>query len=238
MDLKTKAIKSTAWYIGTRVWIQALSWGVTLVLARLLAPEDYGIFAMAFTVITFMQLFQEFGLGVSIVQRQNLSKPQINAIFWLLFGVSIVVVALSFAGAEFAAGFYNEPRLVWMIRILSLTFLFNSLGVVSYSLLTKEIDFRGRSLAEAWGVITSSLLSLTLAYFEYGVWALVVGQLARAGVRTIAMSIFSKWVPGLEISFAEMRETIKFGLHVAGGSTLGSFSETINNAIVGRFLRS
>src|SRR5687768_14177820 len=140
MDLKTKAIKSTVWYVGTRVWVQALSWGVTLVLARLLSPEDYGLFAMAFTVITFMELFQEFGLGVSIIQRPNMSKFQINAIFWLLAGASILIVVFTFLGAEFASRFYEEPRLVWMIRILSLSFLFNSLGVVPYSLLTKEID--------------------------------------------------------------------------------------------------
>jgi teichuronic acid exporter len=236
MDLKTKAIKSTAWYIGTRVWMQALSWGVTLVLARLLAPEDYGLFAMAFTVITFMELFQEFGLGVSIVQRQNLSKAQINSIFWLLFAVSVVIVAIMFLGAGFAARFYNEPRLVWIVPILSVTFLFSSLGVVPYSVLTKEIDFRGRSLAEASGVVTSSGISLALAYVGAGVWALVFGHLARAAVRTLGMFISSKWVPGFQMSFAEMREILKFSLRIAGASTLGTLSDTINTAIVGRFL--
>lgn len=236
MDLKTKAIKSTVWYVGTRVWMQAVSWGVTIVLARILAPADYGLFAMALTVITFMQLFQEFGLGVSIVQRQNLSKPQINTIFWLLSVVSVVIVALTFIGAEFGARFYNEPRLIWIIRILSLTFLFNSLGVVPYSLLTKEIDFRGRSLAEAVGVVTSAGVSLVMAYVGYGVWALILGQLIRAIVRNLAMFISSKWLPGFEISFVEMREILKFSLRVAGSSTLGTLSETVNNAIVGRFL--
>jgi teichuronic acid exporter len=236
MDLKTKAIKSTVWYVGTRVWVQAISWGVTLVLARLLSPEDYGLFAMAFTVITFMELFQEFGLGVSIVQRQNLSKPQINAIFWVLFAASVVIVVSTFLGAGFAARFYNEPRLVWIVPILSVTFLFSSLGVVPYSLLTKEIDFRGRSLAEASGVVVSSGISLALAYMDFGVWALVLGQLAKAGVRTLAMFISSKWVPGFEISFVEMREILKFSLRVAGASTLGTLSDTVNIAIVGRFL--
>jgi len=236
MDLKTKAIKSTAWYVGTRVWMQAVSWGVTIVVARILAPEDYGLFAMAFTVITFIELFQEFGLGVSIVQRQNLCKPQINAIFWVLSAVSVMIVALTFISAEFVAHFYNEPRLVWMVRILSLTFLLNSLGVVPYSLLTKEIDFRGRSLAEACGVVTSSGISLAMAYMGYGVWALILGQLARAGVRNLAMFISSKWLPGFEVSFDEMREILKFSLRVSGASALGTLSETINNAIIGRFL--
>jgi O-antigen/teichoic acid export membrane protein len=236
MDLKTKAIKSTAWYIGTRVWIQALSWGVTLVMARILAPADYGLFAMGLTVITLMEIFQEFGLGVSIVQRQNLSKEQINAIFWLLAAVSVMVVGLGFASAQFAATFYNEPRLVWIIRILSITFLINSLGVVPYSLLTRDIDFRGRSLAEAYAVAVASAVSLTMASMNYGVWALVLGHLVRVCVRNVAMFISSKWVPGLQMSFAEMRGILKFSLRITGASTLGTLTETANTAIIGRFL--
>ena len=236
MDLKTRAIKSTAWFVATRLWVQALSWGVTLILARLLAPQDYGLFAMAFTVVTFLDLFQEFGLGVSIVQRQNIDSRQINAVFWLLSAVSIVVVTMIFALAEYAAVFYDEPRLTWIVRALSLTFLFNSLGVIPYSLLTKEIDFKGRSIAEAAGVVTSSGISLSLAYWGYGVWALIWGQLARACVRTVAMYVCSKWSPGLQISLAELREILHFSLRVAGASTLGTLSETFSNAIVGRFL--
>jgi PST family polysaccharide transporter len=209
---------------------------VTILLARTLAPEDYGLFAMAFSVITFMELFQEFGLGVTIIQRPSFSKRQINAIFWVLFAVSTVIVALTFLVAEPVAKFYNEPRLIWIIRILSLTFLSNSLGTIPYSLLTKEIDFRRRSLAEACGVVVSSGISLAMAYMGYGVWALVLGQLARSGVSSSVVFISSKWVPGFQMSFAEMREILKFSLHVAGGSALGSISDSLNSAIVGRFL--
>jgi O-antigen/teichoic acid export membrane protein len=236
MDLKTKLIKSTVWYSGTRLWIQAVSWVVTIVLARTLAPEDYGLFAMAFSVITFMELFQEFGLGVTIIQRPSFSKEQINASFWVLFSVSVLIVAVTFMAAWPLATFYNEPRLVWLIRILSLTFLFNSVGTIPYSLLTKEIDFRRRSLAEACAVVVSSGISLAMAYGGYGVWALALGQLARSGVSSSVMFISSKWVPGFQMSFAEMREIFKFSLHVAGGSALGSLSDSLNSAIVGRFL--
>jgi teichuronic acid exporter len=236
MDLKIKAIKSTAWYIGTRVWMQALSWGVTLILARILAPADYGLFAMAFTVVTILDLLQEFGLGVSIVQRQDLSREQINAIFWFLFAVSLAVVALMFVGAEYGVRFYREPRLIWIIRILSLVFLINSLGVVPYSLLTKEIDFRARSLAEAAGVVASAVVSLGVAYAGYGVWALIYGQLSRAIVKNLAMFISSKWLPGLAVSFTELRDILKFSLRIASATSLGSITDTITNAIIGKFL--
>src|SRR5258705_8102945 len=86
VDLRTKAIRSTAWYGGTRLVTQLLSWGTTLVLARLLTPVDYGLFAMSYAVIAFLELFQEFGLGVAIIQRKNLTSRQVNSVFWLLMG--------------------------------------------------------------------------------------------------------------------------------------------------------
>lgn len=236
MDLKTKLIKSTVWYGGTRFWIQVVSWAVTILLARTLAPEDYGLFAMAFSVITFMELFQEFGLGVTIIQRPSFSKQQINAIFWVLFSASALIVTVTFLVAGPLAEFYDEPRLVWIIRILSLTFCFNSIGTVPYSLLTKEIDFRRRSLAEICAVVVSSGISLVMAYGSYGVWALVLGQLARSGVSSSVMFVSSRWVPGFQVSFTEMREILKFSLHVAGGSALGSLSDSLNSVIIGRFL--
>jgi len=236
MDLRTKIIKSTFWYTGTRVWIQVVSWTVTLLLARTLAPEDYGLFAMAFSIITLMELFQEFGVGVTIVQRPSFSARQINTMFWALFAASVVIVALTFVIARPVASFYDEPRLTWIIRVLSLIFLSNSLGTIPYSLLTKEIDFRKRSVAEALGVVVSCGISLVLAYTGYGVWALVLGQLARSSVFSLTLFISSKWLPGFQMSLAEMRDILKFSLRVAAASALGSLSDSFNSVIVGRFL--
>ncbi len=236
MDLRTRAIKSTAWYAGTRLWVQAVSWAVTLGVARLLTPQDYGLFAMALTVIGFLELFQEAGLGVAIVQRQDLTRPELNGIFWVVSTISLCLAIVTFAGAGLAANFYAEPRLLWITRLLGFSFLLNSLGMVPYNLLTMEIDFRRRSLAEAYGVLASAGVSIGLAYLEYGVWALVGGYLVRSAVRNAAMSVFCRWAPGLRMSFSRMNEVLKFGLLISGAGGLWELSAIANNAIVGRFL--
>ena len=216
MDLNTQVIKSTVWYVTTRLWTQLLSWAVTLVLARLLTPKDYGLFAMSLAVVTFLELFQEFGFGVAIIQRQDLSRRQLNTMFWIVSTASLAIVAVAFLGAELVATFYREPQLIWMVRILSLTFLLNSLGMVPYSLLTKEIDFKHRSLAEGFGVVASAGVAIILAYLSYGVWALVLGQLAKAVARNISMTVFCGWFPGFETSLSGMKGIMKFGLQIAG----------------------
>ena len=155
-DLKTRIAKSTLWYTATRIWVQAVSWGVTIVLARILSPQDYGLFALSLAFLSFLELFQELGLGVAIIRHQELTNQQLNAIFWIIFLTSTLIVAFVFFSADLMSWFYGDARLVWILRALSLIFLITSVGSVPYSLLTKNIDFRHRSLAEAYGVVTSA----------------------------------------------------------------------------------
>ncbi|HEX7077301.1 MAG TPA: lipopolysaccharide biosynthesis protein [Candidatus Eisenbacteria bacterium] len=236
MDLKSKAIRSTAWYGGTRLVTQVVSWATTIVVARILAPVDYGLYAMAFAVITFLELFQEFGLGVAIIQRKTLTNRQINSIFWLLMGVSAGLVSVAVLAAPAAARFYHEPRLVPVIRALGFTFLFSSLGTVPLSLLTKEIDFKRRSFAEGAGVLVAALVSIALAHMGLGYWALVGGQVTRVAVRNTGMMVLARWWPRFEFEYGPIRDAVRFGLHVAGSTVIKEVSPLVNTAILGRFL--
>ena len=82
-SLRTRAVKSAAWYGATRLWGQLISWAVTVLLARLLAPEDYGLYAIALSVLAMVELLQEFGLGTALIQRQDLTRAQVSAVFWV-----------------------------------------------------------------------------------------------------------------------------------------------------------
>jgi O-antigen/teichoic acid export membrane protein len=230
------AVKSAAWYGATRLWGQAVSWGVTVLLARLLMPADYGLFAIALSVLAMLELLQEFGLGTAIVQRQGLTAAQINAVFWIMAATSLLLTAATFGAAGPISHFYAEPRLVWTLRILSLTFLLNSVGTVPYNLLTKAIDLRHRSLAEALGTAASALTALGLAWMGYGVWALVWGHLARALVLNTAMAFFAGWYPGRDVSFLGMRSIMAFGLRIAATHVVGTFSPATTTFILARLL--
>ncbi|HET9952714.1 MAG TPA: lipopolysaccharide biosynthesis protein [Candidatus Eisenbacteria bacterium] len=235
-DLKQKAVKSTAWYGITRLVTQVISWLTTLVLARLLTPEDYGLFAMAYAVISLFELFQEFGLGVAIVRRQDLTRKHVDAIFWIIVGSSAVLALAASIAAPAAAAFYRQDRLTGMIQALSALFLLNSIGLVPYNLLTKELDFKRRSLAESVGVIVQALSSLALATLHFGVWALVLGNLARGIVRNAALLYLSRWWPRWTRDYQEVGSFLRFGLRVAGTGAVNTVSNVANNAIVGRFL--
>jgi len=236
MDLRTHAIKATGWIVFTRLFTQGLSWGVTILLARLLTPVDYGLFGMALTVISFLEVIQQFGLGAAIVQRQNLSRPQLNTIFWAVVATSSLVATAAWVSAVPVAAFYREERLVGIVRALATVLLLAAIGVVPFSLLTKEIDFRRRSWAESTAVVSATIVSLALAWEGHGVWALVWGGVTKAAVSNIALLVLCRWLPGITISWDGMRHVFQFGLNVAGSTLLRELSTMADSVIIGRVL--
>lgn len=236
MSLRQRMVSSAAWYAGTRAWMGVVSWAVGIFLARLLLPQDYGLFAMALSVIAVLELLQNLGLGVAIIQRQDLTPRHLNAIFWIMLGLSMAIALVASGVAPIAAHLYAEPRLTWLVRLLALSFVLDALGLVPYNLLTKEIEFRGRSLAEAVAVVVSAVSALALAYLGFAFWALVVAHLVRSLVRSGGMLLASGWRPGLAVSFIGMRSVLGFGVRVAGAQVIYTLSGTAQTAILGRFL--
>ena len=235
-NLRTRAIKSTAWLLTFRLGSQFFSWAVSLLIARFLTPADYGLFAMALTVVASIELLRELGLGTAIIQRQDLTAEHLNTIFWIVALVSTALVVALWIAAGAVAAFYAEPRLVWVLRMLGATFLLNIIGFVPYSLLTKDIDFRRRSIAAMIGAVSYSIVALGLAYLGYGVWALIIGQLTNAAIFNAALAVAARWLPGFRLSFRNIGEILKFGLRLAGVSTIGLCSPIANRVLVGRFL--
>jgi len=236
LDLRRRAIRSTRWLLTFRLGSQLLSWAVAIIIARFLTPADYGLFAMALTVVAAIGLLREFGLGTAIIQRQDLTAEHLNTIFWIVALAGIALLMMLWAGAEMAAAFYAEPRLVWILRILGLTILLNVIGFVPYSLLTKDIDFFRRSVAAMVGAVSSSVIALSLAYLGYGVWALIVGQLVNAAIFNAALLVAARWLPGLRLSFRNIGEILTFGMRLAAVSTINLYSQILNRVLVGRFL--
>jgi PST family polysaccharide transporter len=235
-NLRTRAIKSTAWLFLLNIGTQGVSWVVTIVIARFLTTADYGLFAMALTVVGAFELFRELGLGSAIIQRQDISRQHLNTLFWLVAALSVALLGVLFALAEPAARFYGEPRLGWIVPTLGVTLLFNALGFIPYSLLTKEIDFRRRSLAAAVGVAASAVTSITLAFMGYGVGALIAGQLVNSALMNTTLLIVSQWRPGASVSFSGIGDVLRLGVRLASVGVINAFSPIVNRALVGRLL--
>ena len=235
-ELRRRAVKSTAWFGVTRIGGQVSVWLVTIVLARLLTPADYGLFAMALSVLAFVEIFQEFGLGAAIIQRQQVTREQLNAVFWIVVGASTALAGVVVLTADYAGVFYGEPQLPALLRVLSLAFVLNSFGMVPQTLLTREIFLHRRSMAEAAGVMLSIPTALGLAYLGYGVWALVVSHVARAVTFNLTLAIVAQWRPGLAVTLVDMRGILGFGLRIFSVHVIVTIANAVNVGIIGRLL--
>lgn len=184
--------RGIVWIGGVR-WLTMLgSWAATLVVARLVTPTDYGLFAMAMVYIGFVELVNELGLNVALVQRRELSEEHIAQLGGLAVLVGISVCALSISVSGLVAGFFGEPVVGRMIGVLSVSFVARSVQVVPRALLARALDFRRLawiSAVEAW---SWSAVALAGAAVGLGPWAFVTGVVVSGGIGTV---VLLRWRP-------------------------------------------
>jgi len=213
-SLKRRMVQGVFWLGWTKVIGQAISWILTIYIARILSPDDYGLMGMALIFIGFIVLNNELGLGAAIVQKKDIREGDLSGIYWTIVLINIIFYLISFFLAPCLSIFFQEPRLTTVIRIIAIIFVINSFGLVSYSMLTRKLDFHKRSLAEFIGNLSGSISSLLFAVNGWGVLSLVFGNIILELIKTSMFIVFSPFKPKLSFSFGRMREMTSFGLKV------------------------
>jgi PST family polysaccharide transporter len=215
---------------------QLLSWASTLVVARLLAPTDYGIMGMATVYLGLVQLVSEFGLGAAVIQRTDLDESQIARLGGLsvLFGCGLF--CLSVALAPLIAGFFAEPAVRRVIMVLATTFVIAGLHVLPYSLLSRDLAFRRLALIDGIEALAQTLITLGLAIAGARYWALVAGGIfAKALSTTLLLQARPHriaWPRQLEA----LRSALKFGWHIVASRITWYWYSNADFVVVGRVL--
>ncbi|HKE93126.1 MAG TPA: oligosaccharide flippase family protein, partial [Povalibacter sp.] len=163
---------------------QVVSWGVTLIVLRLLAPADYGLIAIVSVIIALLASVAELGLGASVIQSANLRPEELAAVSGLVVLCNIAIGVLLALCAPLFAWFYGEPRLTALIQVASLSFAFFALNTVPQALAYRDMNFKWLAMVELTGVLVSGVATLILALFGFGVWALLLGNQLQNLVRT------------------------------------------------------
>ena len=212
MNLRAKVLSGLFWVGGTRLLSQVLTWGITIVVVRLLTPADYGLLAMATVFMGLLNLIAEAGLGSALIQAPQVDDLTLRRIFGAVIMIDTGLFALQFAAAPAIAYFFAEDRLIPIIRVLSLQFLLMIFAVIPTALLSRSLSFKGQSMIGLAGAVCASLASLGLALYGYGVWALVASNLVAAAITTVALNVVQPFLKWPSFSLRGMR-----GLIVLGG---------------------
>ncbi|MEA2626533.1 MAG: lipopolysaccharide exporter [Candidatus Binatota bacterium] len=214
--MNERVARSFFWMAWSRGVLQVLSFGSTLVVARLLHPADYGLIALAAISTNMVGLLSEMGLGAAIIQYRDLDDNELNGCFWVTLGIAVIGYVTLCLAASTIAAWFETPRLAPVMIAIGATLPLSAARVVPDGLLRRRLELDKVSKAEIASSVASIPAVLGLAWAGAGVWALVSGVLVLAVVQTVASFWFVRWVPGFSVASRRFREIMRFSLATLG----------------------
>jgi O-antigen/teichoic acid export membrane protein len=212
MTLRQQVMSALGWAAGMRLAGQLLTWGMTLVVVRILAPEDYGLMAITGAFLGLFQGLSQLGLGEAIVQRKSVDDEAMGRIFGLILSSNLVMLVLLSLAAYPIAAFYSDRRLVALVQVASLNFGLLAFMAIPQARLTKALAFRQISWIEFATSLLGSTIVFLLAHFGAGVWSLMVGMIVANTARTVGLSICAPYLPRPRFGFVGLKGIISFGV--------------------------
>lgn len=231
-----RVISGFRWLAMARLAGQAGTWVVTLVVIRLLTPDDYGLMAMATIVIGFFALLEEFGMGAAITQRSELPDGLVSKVFGVVILVNSTAAVLLLLLAHPMAAFFDEPRITPIIWVLTLRFPLLTMLTIPQAMLDRRMQFKRKAMVIFVAMITGSVISLILALSGAGVWSLVYSSIGATLVRTIGMNLAARHFEWPSFSFKGMREVVTFGGQVTVMRVLWYVYSKADVFVIGRLL--
>lgn len=236
LDRKIKS--GTAWVSIAQFGSNVLSLVTTVVLARLLTPKDFGIVAIGMVVWEFVRLFGDTGIAAKLIFQQSDIDKYASAAFWLNLLMAFCLALLTVIISPFAASFYDNDLVKPILIILACGFLLDSMGSVHSTLLTKELDFKKRSLVEIGVALVSKLITIVMAFAGYGIWSLVLPNVLSSPVKVFAFWRVCPWRPSFKFSFSYWKEIFSYGKYILGANVLRYVNINGDYMVIGKLLGS
>lgn len=233
-DLAGKTIKGIHWVGSIKIITQIISWVITIFVARLLSPSDYGLMGIALIVIGFAVLFSEFGFGMAIIQKKDIRPEQLGTVFWISLINGSALFFMFYFLSPVIGNFFNSQNVVPVLRVLSVNFILASITTLALSILNKELRFKERSFVEFVSSMISNLITLIFAYIGYGVWSLVIGAISRYILLLLLLSCCKNVFPKLHFSLKSTYSLFNFGANIVGSRMLWYLYSKTDFFIIGK----
>lgn len=237
-NLAKKTAKNALWNYSTFATSKGVMFVTTVILARILLPEDFGLLALGLIAINYLDVLNDFGLGAAVVYRQAEPRRTANTAFVLSMATGLMMTLLAWSIAPFLADFFREPRVTAILRVLSLNFLLASAGSVHEAVLKRDLNFRRLFMPQMARMLAKGIVSIGLALSGYGVWSLVIGQLAGTLTSTVLYWFISDWKLRPEFDFGIARQLLGYGVQLIFVGLFGTIHRNIDYLLVGRRMDS
>ena len=234
-SLKDKTVKGVAWSGIDNVAQFAVSFVVSVVLARLLSPDDYGLLGLTAIFTAISNTLINGGFADALIRKKDVTESDYNTAFIVNLTVSIILYAVIFFCSHAIARYFNRIELISLTRVSSLGIIIGALSLVQQTRLTKRIDFKTQTKITLIASISSGVIGIVMAFLSFGVWALVVQGLLKQLFATILLWFYNHWIPRLRFSFDSFKSLFGFGWKITVSHLLNSIWEEMNQVVVGKY---
>lgn len=230
--------KNFIWRFLERCGAQFINLVISIVLARLIAPEVYGSIALVTVLITILQVFVDSGLGVALVQKKEADNTDFSTVFYFNIVMCLMLYLIVFFTAPYIAVFYNDESLKNVIRVLSLSLVISGVKNVQQAYVTRNMMFKRFFFSTLGGITFSAILGIWMAYRGFGIWALVAQYVSNVAVDTAILWITVRWRPKLCFSFERLKGLFSYGWKLLFSSLLETVYQDIRQLVIGKMYTS
>ena len=231
---KQKVAGGLFWSYGERIMAQLVSLIVSIVLARLLDPENYGVISIVMIFITFCDAIVTGGFGNAIVQKKDADELDVNTMLCCSVATSILLYIIIFCAAPYIASFYNMPIIRPILRVLGLRLLISGVNSIQRAWIQKRMLFKRFFISTSFGTIISAVVGISMAYMGKGAWALVGQYLTNSFIDTAVLLITNEWKPRLQFSWKRAKEMLSYGWKVLVTTVVYTIEGDLRSLIIGK----
>ena len=232
--LQKKVFSGLFWKFGERIGAQAVSFLVSMILARLLMPSDYGVIALITIFIDIANVFVSSGFGSALVQKKDADEVDFSSVFYFSIGMSWVLYGIVFLAAPAIAGFYGKDILIPVLRVMALKLPLAGVNSVQQAYVQKNMLFKRFFFSTLIGTVGSAVVGIAMAYLGFGPWALVAQYLFNSTVDTLVLWVTVKWRPVLAFSAERMKTLFSFGWKMLCSELIHTSYGQIRSLIIGK----
>ena len=234
-SLKSKTISGLLWKFVERIGAQAITFILSIILARLLSPSDYGAIAILLVFITIADVFANAGFGSALIQKKDADDLDFSSVFYFSFIFSVFVYFVVFLAAPFIANFYSMSILEQTLQVLALRIPVAAINSVQQAYVSRNMQFKKFFYSTLSGTAASAVVGIFMAYNGYGIWSLVGQYLSNAVINTIVLFSVISWRPQLIFSLQRLKSLFSYGWKLLLSGLLDTGYQSLNSLLIGKF---
>ena len=236
--MNNNVVKNFLWRFFERCGAQFVTLIVSIVLARILTPSDFGTVSLIMVFTTILQVFVDSGLGTALIQKKDADDLDFSSVFYFNFAICLILYLGMFIASPFIAKFYKDISLTPIIRVISLTIVMSGVKGIQQSYVSRNMLFKKFFFATLGGTLFSAVLGIGMAYAGFGVWSIVAQQLSNTAIDTLILWITVDWRPKRMFSWQRLKSLLSYGWKLLVSSLLDTIYNNLRNLIIGKIYTS